>query len=451
VSNRLAVRGLAFSYLAALLIIPLAVIVQDGLQAGPLGLWRAVSQPVAWSALMLALWTAAIMALINAVMGTLTAWVLVRYHFPGKALLNAVVDIPFAIPTLVAGVMLVVLYGPQQPAGAWLERTLGMRVIFAPPGIILALLFVTFPFVARAVQPVLMNLDRREAHPSARAPDDLPARGAAGHRARWSAAHCSAWRVRSASSARRRGGRQHPFRSQRPPCTSSASSVERLGASAMSVVCWPSPRRWCWQSTTCAPPVTGRDRGARAADGDRRGVHRSVDPGPLGALVAGRLRAGRGRGGRGAGEPDVRSAFERTLLIALITVAVHTVCGTAVAWVLVRHEFPGKRLLNSLIDLPFAVSPVVAGYMLILLFGRRGLLAPLTNALGVPVAFALPGMILGDAVRHAAVHGARTDAVCTASGASRSRPRPRWARAAGRRSGASRFPHCAGVSSTAWC
>jgi sulfate transport system permease protein len=162
VSNRLAVRGLAFSYLAALLIIPLAVIVQDGLQAGPLGLWRAVSQPVAWSALALALWTAAVMAAINAVMGTLTAWVLVRYRFPGKALLNAVVDIPFAIPTLVAGVMLVVLYGPQQPAGAWLERALGTRVIFAPPGIILALLFVTFPFVVRAVQPVLMSLDRAQ-------------------------------------------------------------------------------------------------------------------------------------------------------------------------------------------------------------------------------------------------------------------------------------------------
>ncbi len=100
------------------------------------------------------------MALINTVMGTLTAYVLVRYEFPGKSLLNALVDLPLAIPTLVTGVMLVVLYGPQRALGAWLDSTLGFKIIFAPPGIMLALLFVTFPFVVRAVQPVLLGLDR---------------------------------------------------------------------------------------------------------------------------------------------------------------------------------------------------------------------------------------------------------------------------------------------------
>ena len=88
------------------------------------------------------------------------------------------------------------------------------------------------------------------------------------------------------------------------------------------------------------------------------------------------------------------SAFGRTLLIAVIVVLIHAICGTAVAWVLVRQNFRGRRVLNGLIDLPFAVSPVVAGYMLILLFGRSGVLAPLTEALGIKVAFALPGMLL---------------------------------------------------------
>ena len=162
VSGRFAVRGVALTYLAVMLIIPLAVILQDGLRGGLEGIWRTVTQPVAWHALMLTLWTAAVMALINAVMGMLTAYVLVRYNFPGKALLNAVVDLPFAIPTLVTGVTLVVLYGPQRALGAWLDRTLGLQVIFAPPGIILALLFVTFPFVVRAIQPVLMGLDREQ-------------------------------------------------------------------------------------------------------------------------------------------------------------------------------------------------------------------------------------------------------------------------------------------------
>jgi sulfate transport system permease protein len=149
----------AFSYLSVMLVIPLAVILQDGLRAGLGGLWEAIARPVAWHALLLTLWTAAVMAVINAVMGTLTAYVLVRYTFPGKEILNAVVDLPLAIPTLVTGVMLVVLYGPQTAVGGWLEKVLGWRIIFAPPGIILALLFITFPFVVRAVQPVLQGLD----------------------------------------------------------------------------------------------------------------------------------------------------------------------------------------------------------------------------------------------------------------------------------------------------
>ena len=157
--GRRAVRAAALTYLLVLLVIPLAVILQDGLRGGLGGLWHAVSRPVPLHALWLTLWTAAIMALINAVMGTVTAYVLVRYNFAGKAVLNGVVDLPLSIPTLVTGVMLVVLYGPQTALGGWLLNNLGWRIIFAPPGIILAVLFVTFPFVVRAVQPVLAGLD----------------------------------------------------------------------------------------------------------------------------------------------------------------------------------------------------------------------------------------------------------------------------------------------------
>jgi sulfate/thiosulfate transport system permease protein len=158
--GRWGVRAVALTYLTVMLILPLAVIIQYGLRDGLLGVWEAINQPVARHALLLTLWTAAVMALINAVMGTLTAYVLVRYSFPGKSLLNGVIDLPFAIPTLVTGVTLVVLYGPQSALGAWLDRELGLRIIFAPPGIILALLFVAFPFVVRTVQPVLESLDR---------------------------------------------------------------------------------------------------------------------------------------------------------------------------------------------------------------------------------------------------------------------------------------------------
>jgi sulfate/thiosulfate transport system permease protein len=153
------IRATALVYLAVMLIIPLLVIVQDGLREGLSTLWYQVSLPIAASALRLTLWTSALMTVINSIMGLLTAYVLVRYQFPGKAILNGLIDLPLAIPTLVTGVMLVVLYGPQQAVGAWLRNELGISIIFAPPGIILALLFITFPFVVRAVQPVLMSLD----------------------------------------------------------------------------------------------------------------------------------------------------------------------------------------------------------------------------------------------------------------------------------------------------
>jgi len=160
--GRWSLRTIALSYLTVLLIIPLLVILQDGLREGLGGLWYQVSLPIARSALWLTLWTAAVMTVINTLMGALTAYVIVRYEFPGKSLLNGLIDLPLAIPTLVTGVMLVVLFGPQQALGAWLKETWNFKVIFAPPGIILALLFITFPFVVRAVQPVLLSLDRTQ-------------------------------------------------------------------------------------------------------------------------------------------------------------------------------------------------------------------------------------------------------------------------------------------------
>jgi len=157
--GRWGVRSVALAYLAVMLIIPLLVIIQDGTREGVAELWRQVTLPMAWHALKLTLWTSALMMVINTIMGTLTAFVLVRYEFPGKRILNGIIDLPLAIPTLVTGVMLVILFGPQEAVGAWLKEQFDFSVIFAPPGIILALLFLTFPFVVRSVQPVLLELD----------------------------------------------------------------------------------------------------------------------------------------------------------------------------------------------------------------------------------------------------------------------------------------------------
>jgi len=155
------VRAGVFAYVGLLVALPLAALLATGLAPGLIALWQAVSAPAAADALVLTLTTANVMALINAVTGTATAWVLVRYDFRGRDLLSGLVDLPFAIPTLVTGVMLVLLFGPQSVIGGWLARQ-GTQVAYATPSILLALLFITVPFVVRAVEPVLMEQDPAE-------------------------------------------------------------------------------------------------------------------------------------------------------------------------------------------------------------------------------------------------------------------------------------------------
>jgi sulfate transport system permease protein len=166
-SPELGLRTASFTFILVMVLIPLAVIIQDGFKEGLAEFWRQVSLPVAAHAIYLTLWTSALMTIINATMGLLTAFIMVRYSFPGKGILNAIIDLPLAIPTLVTGVMLVILNGPQQALGQFLGQELGFQVIFAPPGIVLALLFITFPFVVRTIQPVLLELDRQQEHAAA--------------------------------------------------------------------------------------------------------------------------------------------------------------------------------------------------------------------------------------------------------------------------------------------
>jgi sulfate transport system permease protein len=115
---------------------------------------------------------------------------------------------------------------------------------------------------------------------------------------------------------------------------------------------------------------------------------------PILALTAGAFEKGFSEVVDSLNHPDVFLAFWNTLWVSLVVVTIHTIFGTLVAWVFVRHRFPGRNLINGLVDMPFAVSPVVAGYMLLLLFGRNGILAPVVEASGIQVAFAMPGMVL---------------------------------------------------------
>ena len=144
--------GVVSTYLTVVVVLPIAALVWESQRNGAHTFWQVVSSPEAVAALRLTLAVAVAVSLLNAVLGTVTAWVLVRDEFPGKALVNSVIDLPFALPTIVAGLTLIALYGPQSPVG--------VNIAFTRTAIGLALCFVTLPFVVRTVQPVLQELDR---------------------------------------------------------------------------------------------------------------------------------------------------------------------------------------------------------------------------------------------------------------------------------------------------
>jgi sulfate transport system permease protein len=155
----LALRSLSFGYIGLLIVLPIIAVIARALEGGLAALWADMTLPPAVYSLKLTISTALIMVIINVVTGTATAWALVRYNFPGKNLMDALIDLPFAMPTIVTGIMLVAVYGPRSMIGAFLDQY-GVEIMFNKPGIIIALLFVTFPFVVRAVQPVLIEMDK---------------------------------------------------------------------------------------------------------------------------------------------------------------------------------------------------------------------------------------------------------------------------------------------------
>ncbi len=145
-------KGLVVMYLGIMVLLPIVAITSKAFENGISGFWDAVTAPQAVAALELTVICSLIVVVINAVMGTLIAWVLVRDKFPGQKIVNSVIDLPFALPTIVASLILLTIYGADSP--------LGIHLAFTKPAIVVALLFVTLPFVVRAVQPLLLSLDR---------------------------------------------------------------------------------------------------------------------------------------------------------------------------------------------------------------------------------------------------------------------------------------------------
>src|SRR6266545_1432165 len=290
-------------YLSLVVVLPLAAVVWRSGRDGWAAFWHSATTPQALAALRLTFTVALAVVAVNAVVGTLIAWVLVRDQFPGKAVVGALIDLPFALPTIVAGVTLLALYGRSSPVG--------INLAYSRPGVWLALAFVTLPFVVRSVQPVLLSIE----------PDMEEA-------------------ARSLGAG--------PF-----------TSFRRI------------------LLPTITPALLA---GAALAFARAVGEFGSV------VILSGNIPY----------RTEVASlhAFWLSLRIAGIAVPLNTLFGVACAVVLVRHRFPGKRLLDAFIDLPFAISPVVIGLALVLVYGQAGWLGGWLAERGVQVIFSLPGMVL---------------------------------------------------------
>ncbi|PZX14491.1 sulfate transport system permease protein [Palleronia aestuarii] len=158
--------GVTVTMLSLVVLLPVGALLWKGASFGATNLWEVVNRPRVWQALLLSFRLSALAALFNLAFGILLAWVLVRYRFAGRRLLDAAVDLPFALPTAVAGIALTALYAPNGLFGA-LAAEIGWRIAYSQWGIFLALVFVGLPFVVRSVQPVLEDMDREVEEASA--------------------------------------------------------------------------------------------------------------------------------------------------------------------------------------------------------------------------------------------------------------------------------------------
>lgn len=158
--------GFTLTYFSLIILIPLIALAVRSAGLGPEGFWKAATDPRVLGALRVSFVTALFAAAVNVVFGTLIAWVLVRYRFPGRRIFDAIIDLPFALPTAVAGISLTAIYAPNGVIGA-LFAPLGWRIAYTPVGIVIAMIFIGLPFVVRTIQPILEEVSHEVEEASA--------------------------------------------------------------------------------------------------------------------------------------------------------------------------------------------------------------------------------------------------------------------------------------------
>ena len=421
--------GITLTYVGLLVAIPLTVLFLQATGAG----WAKISAELLSSrtlaAFRVSFGTAFIAGLINAVFGFLVAWMLVRYNFPGRRIIDALIDLPFALPTAVAGISLASLYAENGWIGSVLAHV-GIRVAFTPLGILVALIFLGLPFVVRTVEPVLResSKDVEEAAALLGAPR---------------------WRILSRvvlppllppiitgftlAFARAVGeygsvifiAGNMPGYSEILPLliVVKLEQFDYSGATVIASIMLIVSFVLIFAINLLHAWLRKRQGGESkpTAQGSHRAQHHGLktqlpltEPPPVRATLivvalaflvlllilplvvvfTEALRQGIAAYFAAMQEPEALAAIRLTLLTAAIVVPTNMAFGIAAAWSITKFDFPGKNLLLTIIDLPFSVSPVVAGMLFVLLFGLQGLFGSWLLEHGIKIIFAIPGIVI---------------------------------------------------------
>eukprot|EP01032_Pedospumella_encystans_P012171 gene12171-14101_t len=394
--------GFTIFYLSLIVLIPLSALVFKTFTLTWDQFLAAVTGPRVMASYRLTFGASLIAASINVVFGLLVAWVLVRYKFFGKKIVDALVDLPFALPTAVAGISLTALLAGNGWVGQYLEP-LGIQLAFNPNGVVIALIFIGLPFVVRTVQPVLEDAEK-----------ELEEAATCLGATRWqiftrvifpsiAPALLTGFAMAFARAIGEYGSvifiaGNMPMVSEITPLIiiGKLEQYDYAGATAVALVI---------PGMSGGPSLKASARRAQTGTTESSWVRYSLIGIalvfmflflvlPLAAVFTEALRKGFDAYFEALQEPDAWSAIRLTLITAAIAVPLNLVFGVAAAWAIAKYEFKGKAFLTTLVDLPFSVSPVVAGLIYVLMFGAHGWFGPWLQAHDIQIIFAVPGIVL---------------------------------------------------------
>lgn len=414
--------GVTLSMLSCLVLIPLASIIWSAGKLSPAQFFAVVTSKQVMSGYAVSLSCALTAALINVVFGVILAWVLVRYEFPGKRLLDGMIELPFALPTAVAGISLTTLYSDQGWVGALFAKA-GIKIAYTRAGITIAMIFIGIPFVVRSVQPVLVKLDRSceeaaqmlgagrtrtffkvilpELFPAALAGFGLAlARGIGEYGSVVFIAGNIPYKTQIAPLLIMSKLEQYKYND------ATAIAVVLLILSFVIMLLINSVQVYMQRFQGGAENGGSLKKVVEAYDKDS---HSAVKWGligtavlfmavmmvlPLILVVTSALKDGWNAYLRAVLDEYTIKALRLTVLATVSAVVVNTIFGIFASLLISKYYFRGRQVLATLIDIPFSISPVIAGLVFSLTFGNLGWMGGFLQAHDIKIVFAVPGVIL---------------------------------------------------------